>query len=194
MLSEAHLERVAARKSQLSKDLESILADVGEFSLEIGCGHGHWLTEFAALDADRFFLGIDLIGDRIERARRKASRARLENIAFLKAEASELVELMPGWCSPASVFVLFPDPWPKKRHWKNRLMNHGFINRLANRCPLGAKLYFRTDHRGYFRWTENVVESSRGWSRDESAIWPFETETVFQAKADSYQSMILNRV
>ncbi len=189
-----HLRRVEIRKAALRDALESCLHGVERVVLELGCGHGHWLTDYAAERADAFCLGIDVIGDRIDRATRKAQRAGLANARFLKAEASELLEMLPEGVTFESVFVLFPDPWPKKRHWKNRLFNASFLGALAKRCASGSRLYFRTDHDGYFAWAEEAAETLADWKVAKDGDWPFERETVFQSKADSFQSLILERV
>ena len=193
MVSDVHKMRVEARKARLRAELDTLLAGREKIQLEIGCGHGHWITDFAANQAESFFVGVDLIGDRIERANRKAQRAGLGNIAFIKSEASELVELIPEPVSVEAVYVLFPDPWPKKRHWKNRLINPTFLNKLAERCLRGCRLYFRTDHEEYFDWAFQTLESIDSWQLVEGAAWPFERETVFQAKANSYQSLVAQR-
>ena len=194
MVSDVHKLRVEARKARLKAELDAVLAGRAKIQLEIGCGHGHWLTDFAANRAESFFVGVDLIGDRIERAKRKAQRAGLGNIAFIKSEASVLVELIPEPVCVEAVHVLFPDPWPKKRHWKNRLINPTFLNKLAEQCLRGCRLYFRTDHEEYFDWAFETLESVESWQLVEGVAWPFERETVFQAKANSYQSLVAEKV
>ena len=194
MVSEVHKKRVEARKGRLKSELETVLVERARIHLEIGCGHGHWLADYAASRAGDFFVGIDLIGDRIDRANRKAQRAGLDNLAFIKAEASELVELMPEPISVEAVYILFPDPWPKKRHWKNRLINPDFLEQLAQRCCQGCRLHFRTDHEEYFDWALHTLLSMESWRLLDGAAWPFERETVFQAKARSYRSLVAERV
>lgn len=191
MAYEEHIERVARRKEALGAAIEAQFRDIAVFVLEIGCGHGHWLTEYAAARPVSACVGIDIIGDRIERSNRKATRSGLDNLHFLKAEADEFLELLPEGRQALEVFVLFPDPWPKKRHWKNRLMNTEFLDRLAQRCADGARLYFRTDHEGYFAWTRELLPELKSWGEDVKTEWPFEWETVFQSKAESYHSLIL---
>jgi len=191
MAYDEHIERVAKRKKALEAEMERLFESIARFELEIGCGHGHWLTDFAQTKPGNTFIGIDIIGDRIDRANRKATRAGLENLHFLKAEALEFLEGLPVERSIANVYILFPDPWPKKRHWKNRLMNRDFLEALATRCESGAKLYFRTDHEGYFDWTRELLPELESWRVDEDSAWPFERETVFQSKAESYQSLVL---
>jgi tRNA (guanine-N7-)-methyltransferase len=193
MAYEEHIQRVEQRKAALKMELEAGLKGVHPIVLEIGCGHGHWLTEYAEQHSSQFCVGIDVIGDRIDRSNRKASRAGLSNIRFIKVEAGEFLELLPEGVLIDSVFILFPDPWPKKRHWKNRIMNSNFLDSLAKRCAENARLHFRTDHEGYFEWSEEMLPSIDSWRLTTEAEWPFERETVFQAKADSYQSMTLEK-
>ena len=193
MAYEEHIQRVEERKAALEVELGDSLAKHHSIVLEIGCGHGHWLTDYASDNPNAFCVGIDLIGDRIDRSNRKAARAGLSNVCFIKAEAGEFLELLPANVGIESVFVLFPDPWPKKRHWKNRIMNSTFLDNLANRCKAKTRLHFRTDHEEYFEWASERVPSLGSWYVDQGAEWPFERETVFQSKADSYQSMILKK-
>lgn len=191
MAYDEHIQRVEQRKAALKKELGDSFVGNRSIVLEIGCGHGHWLTDYATHHPEAFCVGIDVIGDRIDRSNRKATRAGLSNIHFMKAEAGEFIELLPEGVTIESVFILFPDPWPKKRHWKNRIMNSGFLDCLATRCRENAPLHFRTDHEAYFDWTKELAPSLESWRPASELEWPFERETVFQAKADSYQSLIL---
>jgi len=100
--------------------------------LEIGCGHGHFLTAYAAAHPRAFCVGFDIELDRITRAGRKRKRAELEkNLAFVRAEASEFFAALPEHARFSDVFVLFPDPWPKRRHHKNRMIRAEILSALA---------------------------------------------------------------
>ena len=191
---EQHLEWVAQRRERLQTQLAKLYPEPIGLSLEIGCGHGHWLTDYAAAHPEKTCLGIDIIGDRIERAERKSSRAGLENVHFFRAEAFEALDLMPSHVHLNEVFILFPDPWPKKRHWKNRLFSLPFLEELAKRTDRGTLCHFRTDHDPYFEWALELLPEQGAWRIDENREWPFERETVFQSRAQSYQSLILARV
>jgi len=188
---DAHRERVSARRRSLGQGLAARFPQETRISLEIGCGHGHWLVAYASAHPEKRCLGIDVAGGRIERALRKRERAGLSNVDFLKSEAMETLDLLPAHVLLEEVFVLFPDPWPKKRHWKHRLFCRGFLEQLGARCPAGVKCYFRTDDRDYYEWAEEAVAEQALWRRDPAAAWPFERETVFQLRAEGFQSLVI---
>lgn len=162
-------------------------------TFEIGCGHGHFLTSYAQGYPHKLFVGIDLCTQRINQGKKKQERANLNNLYFIKAEAHEFLEALPNDIFLDQVFILFPDPWPKNRHHKNRLLQAGFLELLAHKSLLGAKLYFRTDHEAYFEWANKVIERSPFWQLCDSD-WPFEEETVFQKKMGFYQSLVAVRL
>ena len=185
------VHRVEARLEQLRTELPPVLPPPpAAITLEIGCGHGHFLTRFAEAHRERFCLGIDILSDRLERANKKRNRAGLTNVHFHKAEAVELLECLPAGISFEEVFLLFPDPWPKKRHHKNRLVRADFLESLAARMAPGGRFYFRTDHAGYFADGREVLEQHPRWKIVPDAPWPFEEPTVFQLKAPAYQSLV----
>lgn len=185
------VHRVEARLVQLRTELPPVLPPPpAAITLEIGCGHGHFLTRFAEAHPERFCLGIDILSDRLERANKKRNRVGLTNVHFHKAEAAELLECLQAGIAFAEVFLLFPDPWPKKRHHKNRLVRADFLESLAARMAPGGRFYFRTDHAGYFADGREVLEQHPRWRIVPDAPWPFEEPTVFQLKAPAYQSLV----
>ena len=184
-----YLSRRDARIRGLRELLPSLLVGRDRITLEIGCGHGHFLTAYAKAHPDRFCLGIDLVTDRIERATRKRDRAKAANLAFLIAEAEEFLESLPAGVRLGELFILFPDPWPKRRHHKNRLLQANFLSSLARWCEPNARLCFRTDYRPYFAEASQMIAAHPRWSLS-GEPWPFELATVFQERAPSYQSAV----
>ncbi len=185
------VRHVESRLSRLRDELPSILpAPPAVITLEIGCGHGHFLTRYAETHPDCVCLGIDILNDRLERATKKRDRAGLKNLHFHKAEAAELLECLPAGILFESVFLLFPDPWPKKRHHKNRLVRPDFMTALAARMAHGGRFFFRTDHSEYFAAGLEVVAQHPGWEIVPAAPWPFEEATVFQLKAPAFESLV----
>ena len=188
------LAHVAARQAALRTELAAILPENAAIVLEIGSGHGHFLVQYATEHPQKLCLGADLIGERIVRAKKKATRAKLTNCHFIRAEARELIESLPAGVTFAEVWVLFPDPWPKKRHHKNRILQPAFFDFLAERAGRGARLYFRTDYAEYFHQVAAFLPELKTWQLDPAATWLLEHETVFQARAPSYQSLVAVRV
>lgn len=189
----AFVELIIQRRSDLRAALDSLLPQPRAIVLEIGCGHGHFLARYAAENPEKLCVGVDLRSDRITRALRKAKHGRLTNCHFIRCEALEFLRALPAGVTLAEIWVLFPDPWPKKRHHKNRLLQPDFFEAIAFRVPEGGRLYFRTDYGEYFKSVADFVPSLSTWQRAEAPVWPMEHETVFQARADTYQSLVAVR-
>lgn len=184
-----HRARIEERRRGLREGFATVLAGEPHFIWEVGCGHGHFLTAYAAVHPDQLCIGIDIESDRIKRARRKRDRARLSNLHFIHADAHDFLAAMPPEARFAAVYILFPDPWPKTRHHKHRLVQPDFLARVAAGAAPGARLYFRTDYQPYFTEARFAVGASDAWKLvDED--WPFESPTVFQQRAPAHFSFV----
>jgi tRNA (guanine-N7-)-methyltransferase len=181
--------RVEALRGLL-RGMQTASSAQGGWTLDLGCGHGHFLTAFAARHPSAWCLGVDFSRDRIRRAERKLGRARLRNLFFLHAEAGEFLDALPEGFHFRQVFVLFPDPWPKRRHRKHRLVSREFLDRVGGVGAPGCGLYFRSDALDYVEEVRVAVARHQRWRLVPGADLPFETETVFQAKAAQYQSLL----
>ena len=156
-------------------------------NLEIGCGHGHWLTSLASSNKNELFVGIDLLSKRIRKADRKKELAYLDNVFFLKAEASEFLEALPKKIHIKKTYVMYPDPWPKKRHHKNRLIQDSFLCLLRDKSIKESKLFFKTDHMAYFEWTKQIISESASWELG-SEEWPHNASSYFDDLFESSNS------
>lgn len=196
-ISESHareLEKQSARKKLLREQLTMQLEGRDSILLEAGCGHGHWLTSYAESHAEEHCVGVDLISWRIRKAEEKRDKRELENLYFYKAELGEFFECLPEHIRLHKTVMLFPDPWPKARHHRRRMVQNEFLDVLAGRTGIGDQFYFRTDDRPYFDWTIEHLENHPKWRIDPEAPWPHETETYFQGLMDEYFSVIAVRV
>lgn len=190
-ISPSYLARVEERRAALREILKAEFPpEIREIVWEIGSGHGHFLTRFASLNPDRLCVGIDLLSDRLRKAERKQTAAAISNLRFVKAEAGEFLECLPGHIRISDVLILFPDPWPKKRHHKNRLIQTAFLDALAPRMTPGGRIYFRTDHEPYLEWARERLSKHTAWVLVPDASWILEEKTVFQARASSYGSLV----
>lgn len=173
-------ERRADRVRGLGERIADFLAARGgRPTLELGCGHGHWLLSLAGAEETGPCVGVDLRSRRIRLADAKRERRGLEDVLFLKAEAGETLEAWPRERPPARIFLLHPDPWPKKRHAKHRLTGPAFLNRMADATAPGAELYFRTDDEAFFEWSKEQIFAHPAWS-PVSLAWPHEAASYFR--------------
>jgi tRNA (guanine-N7-)-methyltransferase len=182
-----------ANVARLRETLATALAGRKGITFELGCGHGHWLAAYAAAHPEEFCVGIDLITHRVERSVRKQTLGKLDNVIFLKAEATEFLEALPAEVSLAKIFILYPDPWPKKKHHKNRFINAENLARLAAHAAPGARLHFRTDNADYFAWTGEHLAAHPGWRVEPAAAWPFEQKTFFEERMKERRDMFADR-
>lgn len=190
-----HFERKKrARLDALRRELVELTCVGGPLVLELGCGHGHFLTAYAMAHPNSMCVGIDFCRERIRRAGRKQCRLALANVCFCRAEIGEFLDALPSAIRFADVFVLFPDPWPKRRHRKKRLISGVFLSRLAESVRSGGRLFFRTDSADYFQEVARLVSGSADWTISPDGVWEFYCATVFQEKAQDYRSLCAIRL
>jgi tRNA (guanine-N7-)-methyltransferase len=188
-----HVSHIAERRDELRSKVAEIIKPSSRFVWEVGCGHGHFLAAFAKAHPDENCIGVDIMSDRITRAERKRARGRLENLHFIRADAYDFLTVMAERARFTKIFILFPDPWPKRRHHKNRIVKPAFLTAAAARAQRGASLFFRTDHEPYFRDVAAMVKDHPDWSEPDEAPWPFEEPTVFQKRAARHFSLVATR-
>ena len=174
-----HVSQLAQRRDELRAALTGVVTPDSRLVWEVGSGHGHFLTAYAKSHPDETCLGVDIMSDRVVRANRKRERARLANLHFVRADAADFLAVLPEGARFISVFILFPDPWPKRRHHKNRVMNAGFLAAVAARAARGTPLHFRTDHAPYFA--------------EASAAIRVEEPTVFEKRARGHFTLVARR-
>ncbi len=182
--------RQAERQASLAATLAEFYPRPASLIFEIGCGHGHLLSAYAAANPAQKCLGVDLVKKRIVRAQRKQRRLELTNLAFLNADAAQTLAALPPGVRLTGIFVLFPDPWPKTRHLARRLLHTDLLDALAERAEPGAWLALRTDDAGFFAWARNQIEKHSGWRIAPAHPWPFEHPTYFQEIKGPHQSLV----
>lgn len=190
MITPQYRSILESRRAELTARLETIGAPEGGITLEVGCGHGHFLTAYARANPAKTCVGIDISTERVDRADRKRERAALPTLHFIQAEARFFLETLPARFHLTEIFILFPDPWPKLRHNKHRLLQRSFLTQLAERATPGCPLYFRTDFLPYASAAEQELQEAPEWELVPDAPWPFEFVTVFQERAETYRSLV----
>ena len=120
--------------------------------VEVGCGKGRFLTGRAAANPDMDFLGIERMLGRVHSFDDKCRRLKISNAHVLRLEALYTFWYLLPAHSVKTVYVFFPDPWPKKKHHSHRLFGPIFLKALWKRLAPGGRLEFATDHEEYFRF------------------------------------------
>ncbi|MBI4327551.1 MAG: tRNA (guanosine(46)-N7)-methyltransferase TrmB, partial [Chloroflexi bacterium] len=118
--------------------------------VELGSGDGSFLAAYARLHPERNFLGVERLLGRLRKLDRKGMRAGLSNLRLIRVEASYLLEYLLPHASVCVLHVYFPDPWPKRRHHKNRLVNARFTDLACQALAPKGVIYLRTDDADYF--------------------------------------------
>lgn len=153
----------------------------GERPLEVdlGCGDGSFLLEMARNYPEREFLGVERLLGRVRKVCKKITRQEIANARVLRLDSKYVVEWLLPEASISRVHLLCPDPWPKMRHHRRRLVQVEFLDAVRRALVPGGEFLFMTDHEEYFQWAEEKVDEYGGFERLE---WT--EESFFYAKTD----------
>jgi tRNA (guanine-N7-)-methyltransferase len=169
-------------------DPRRLKPDATETWLEIGFGGGEHLAAQAARRPDVLFLAAEPFLNGVASALRHIDEAGLSNVRIHAGDARDLLAHLPD-ASLARVFILFPDPWPKARHHKRRLIQDETIADLARVLKPGGALRFATDWKDYAAWIlERMLRSGLfDWTAERADDWrrpPADhVSTRYEAKA-----------
>jgi tRNA (guanine-N7-)-methyltransferase len=136
-------------------DLQKMFGRNAPLQVDLGCGDGSFLCELAAKYPEKNFLGIDRQRRRVTKSSRKA--ARVENARVLNAEISYAVRYLVPAESVETFYLLFPDPWPKRRHHRRRIVTLEFVQSIHGALEPGGIFHLATDHLDYFRHIERLA-------------------------------------
>lgn len=137
-------------------DLSDIFPTPQPLEVELGAGDGSFLVQWAKAHPERNFLAVERLLGRIRKIERKARRAEVKNIRVMRIEASYFLEYLLPRQSVGALHVYFPDPWPKRKHRKNRLINDAFAETCTRVMAPGGTIFFRTDDADYFAQMQSV--------------------------------------
>lgn len=130
---------------------EDWLSWQGPIWLEIGIGNGEHMLALAARHPDHLFIGCEPFRNGVVRASRDLAKARLANIKLWPDDARPLMASLPDKLLQGLI-ILFPDPWPKRRHKERRLLGPALWPEIVRLLKPGGELRFASDHAGYVAW------------------------------------------
>ena len=129
--------------------------------IEIGFGMGRATAEIAAANPDKYYMGIEVHVPGVGRLLGDIEERKLDNLRIINHDAVEVLENMIPDGSVEGFHIFFPDPWPKKKHHKRRLLNEEFTGLLVKKLKPGGYIYAVTDWENYAEQMLRVLSSNR---------------------------------
>jgi tRNA (guanine-N7-)-methyltransferase len=166
-------------------DYERIFGNGNPVTVEIGFGMGIATAIIAEKNPGKNYLGFEVHRPGIGRLLWEIEKRNLRNIRIIEHDAVEGVERMLKERSLEALHIFFPDPWPKKRHHKRRLVTRPFTEVLARKLRRGAYLYMVTDWEDYARWALRELSATGGLWNPYGGFAPpqdWRPETKFERK------------
>ena len=178
-------------------DLPAIFGRIAPLQVDLGCGDGSFLARLATRHPEQNFLGIERLLGRIRSSTHKARN--LPNVRVLRLETSYAIRYLLPNGSVEMFHLLFPDPWPKRRHQRRRIVTNEFLESIsAALAPNGA---FRvvTDQRDYFDYIRELLAQTNsfqiGSPEDNELEFPeSKFERGFKAQGAPIYRLILRKV
>ena len=143
--------------------------------VEVGSGTGTSTAAMAPLETDTNIVAVEIYRPGLAKLLGATVREDIDNIRLIRGDGVEVLQRMFEPHSLAGVRVFFPDPWPKARHHKRRIIQTGTLHLIAERLRPGGILHVATDHADYAEWIDELVEVEPqleylGWPEDQSGI------------------------
>ncbi len=157
-------------KNRLDKLCTEYLVGFNRYHLDVGFGCGEVLFNKASVNSDCLFIGCEPYVDGIMKLYKKIQTAALTNILIFPDDARIILGYLPDNFL-SSISILFPDPWPKNRHHKRRLINKQTLNLLTHKLKLGALVEIATDHEDYANHiTDCLFNENDHWLLDKQSV------------------------
>ena len=137
--------------------------------IDLGCGDGKFLIEMAQQFPERNFIGVERLLGRVRGVCRQIHDLGLTNVKLLRLESQYTLEWLLEPNSVSRLHLLCPDPWPKARHHKRRLVQKPFLDALHQALTPDGEFLFKTDHPEYYEW---VCEEMENYPKFTPLDWP----------------------
>lgn len=178
-------------------DLEAIYGNRAPLEVDLGCGDGLFLAAAAVANPSKNFFGIERMPGRVRSACRKIEAAGLGNARVLEIEISYAVRHLLPAASVAVFHLMFPDPWPKRRHSPRRVVTEDLLSALHRALVPNGTLRIATDQTEYFQEIERLAARSQGFdaTAEEEATGSVSTfEKRFRQNGSKIHRLVLRKV
>jgi tRNA (guanine-N7-)-methyltransferase len=161
-------------------ELDQVFPKPQPLEVELGCGDASFLAEYARRNPDQNFIGVERLLGRIQKLDRKGRRAGLANLRGVRIESAYFLKYLLPPHAATALHIYFPDPWPKKKHRRHRLINEQFPGLALAALAPGGMVYLRTDDADYFAQMTEVFGASKEFSKVETPGELAEVPTDFE--------------
>ena len=153
-------------------DPRALVPGLTEAWLEVGFGGGEHMAAQARVHPEVLILGAEPFQNGVASALRHINEASLTNVRVLDGDVRELIARLPDACL-TRIFVLFPDPWPKARHHKRRIIQPDTVAQFVRLLTPGGQLRFASDVAHYVDWSLAVIgaDPAFGWTAERADDW-----------------------
>jgi tRNA (guanine-N7-)-methyltransferase len=149
-------------------NLDKIFGRKAPLHVDLGCGDGSFLCALAQRMPHSNFLGIERLLDRVRSSACKA--ATLDNVRLLRIESSYAVRYLLPAASVETFYLLFPDPWPKRRHHRRRIVTPDFLSSIHGALQQNGSIYIATDDLDYFGKIKEIAETNPGFAIGDATV------------------------
>ena len=156
--------------SQDPLDLETVFGRPAPRVLEIGFGNGETLVEQASADPASDYIGVEVHEPGVGHCMLHAEKARISNIRLIRYDAIDVLRNQIPGNSLSRINLYFPDPWPKKRHHKRRILRLSFLELAAQKIETGGTFQIATDWENYAGEIDALIESQEHFSLTEKRV------------------------
>ena len=160
--------------------LEEFFASPQPLEVELGCGDASFLVEHARRNPQINFIGVERLLGRLQKVHRKGSRLGLKNLRGVRIESAYFLQWLLPPHAAAALHIYFPDPWPKKKHRRHRLINEAFPALAQAALAPGGTVFLRTDDADYFQQMNEVFDSAKEYKKTETPAALAEIVTDFE--------------
>ena len=148
--------------------------------VELGCGDASFLVEYARRNPQMNFIGVERLLGRIQKLDKKGRRTGLKNTRGVRIESAYFLEYLLPPHSATALHIYFPDPWPKKKHRRHRLINENFPALARQTLMPGGTVFLRTDDVDYFQQMTEVFAAAKEFQKIETPSALAEIKTDFE--------------
>ena len=161
-------------------DVAKLFPQPQPLEVELGCGDASFAVEYARQNPSKNLLGVERLLGRLQKLDRKGRRAGLHNLRGLRIESAYFLKYLLPAHSVTALHIYFPDPWPKKKHRRHRLISESFPALAHAALAPGGAVYLRTDDADYFQQMTEVFAAAQEFLAVETPASLAELTTDFE--------------